>query len=200
MLPAHDEQGAIPSLWYALLALTVLLIAVMGWLGFLVYPRMGLPAVEGVALLVLASAAGVAAFFSPCSFPLLATILSREIGAERSADRGARTADALRFALALSVGAVAFLLLVGLVIAAGSGGLLRGVTFGSDAARVIRVVVGTILVALGLVQIGVIDLPAFHRVDALARPLQRRQAELRRTSATLGYAVFGFGYILAGFG
>lgn len=200
MLPARDEQGAIPSLWYALLALTVVVIAVTGWLGFLVYPRMGLPAVEGAALLVLASAAGVAAFFSPCSFPLLVTILSREIGAEREADRGARTADALRFALALSIGAATFLLLAGVAIAAGSGGLIRGVTFGSDAARLIRGVVGTILIALGLVQLGVIDVAAFHRVDALARPLQRRQAELRRTSATLGYAVFGFGYILAGFG
>jgi cytochrome c biogenesis protein CcdA len=196
----RDEQGAIPGLWYALLALTVVLVAVTGWLGFLIYPRMGLPAVEGAALLVLASAAGVAAFFSPCSFPLLATILSREIGAERPAERRARAIDALRFALALSVGAGTFLVLVGLAVAAGSGGLLRGVTFGSDAARLIRIGAGTILVALGLVQIGVIHVPAFHQVDVLARPLQRRQAELRRGSASLGYAVFGFGYILAGFG
>lgn len=196
----RDDQGAVPSLWYALLALVVVLVAVAGWIGFLLYRRIGLPEAEGAALLVLASFAGVAAFFSPCSFPLLATLLSREAGADRPGDRSARTADALRFALALAVGAAVFLMLVGLVVAAGSGGLLRGVTFGSTPARVIRALVGVMLIVLGLIQIGVIHAPWFHRVDVLVRPLQRGQAELRRTSAMGGYALFGFGYILAGFG
>lgn len=196
----RDEQGAIPGVWYALLALLVLLVAVAGWIGFLLYRRLGLPEVEGVALLVLASFAGVAAFFSPCSFPLLATLLSREAGADRPGDRRTRTFDALRFALALALGAAVFLVLVGIIVAAGSGGPLRAVTFGSTPARIIRGLVGALLVVLGLVQLGVIRTPLFHRADVLARPLQRGQAVLRRRSAMAGYAVYGFGYVLAGFG
>ncbi len=195
----RDEQGRVPGLWYALLALIVLLVAVTGWLGFLVYPRLGVPAGSGAALFALAAAAGTAAFFSPCSFPLLATILSREVG-EGAAGGDGRLARALRFALALSIGAAAFLVLLGLAVAAGSGALVGGVTFGSAAGRTFRAVVGAALVLLGLVQIGVVHVEAFHAVDVLARPLQRKQAELRRSAPMAGFALFGFGYVLAGFG
>ena len=41
---------------------------------------MDLPAGEGAGLAVLAAGAGVAAFFSPCSFPLLVTALARPGG------------------------------------------------------------------------------------------------------------------------
>ena len=82
MIRGRDEQGEAPALWYALLALIVVLIALAGWVGFRVYPRATLLPAQGVALFGLAAAAGVASFFSPCSFPLLATLLAREAGAE----------------------------------------------------------------------------------------------------------------------
>lgn len=194
----RDEQGPVPALWYALLALVVVLIAVTGWLGYLVYPRLGLPAVQGAALLALAAGAGIASFFSPCSFPLLATILSRDLN-ERGVGRD-RVASALRSAAALSVGAAAFLVLVGLGIAAGAGAFFQSVGFGSAPARAIRFVVGALLIGLGLIQSGVIPIDAFHAIAVVARPLQRGQAKLRRANAAAGYVLFGFGYLLAGFG
>lgn len=195
----RDDQGEVVGIWYALLALAVVALALAGYAGFRLYPRLGLPEVEGAALMVLSAAAGMAAFFSPCSFPLLATILSRDVGADASAAR-ARTCDAVRFALALSLGVTAFLLVAGLVVGLGGGTIVRAVTFGSPAARVIRTLVGLFLLVMGLVQLGVVHVPAFHRVDALVRPLQRRQAEIRRRQPDLGYALFGFGYVFAGFG
>ncbi|MGH2950178.1 MAG: cytochrome c biogenesis protein CcdA [Solirubrobacteraceae bacterium] len=179
--------------WYAMLVAGVALLALAGYTGYVLYPRFGLPAVSGAALLVLAAGAGIASFFSPCSFPLLATLLAREAGVER------RTARALGFAAALALGAGAFLLLAGLAVALGAGGLFSGVTFTSAAGRTIRAVVGVGLVVLGLVQLGTIRM-SFHGIDRVARPLMRRQAVERRERPAAGYAVLGFGYVLAGFG
>lgn len=182
-----------PGVWYSMLAAGVTLIAVAGYSGYVLYPRFGLPAVTGGAVLILAAGAGIAAFFSPCSFPLLATLLAREAGVER------HTAKAIRFAGALSVGAAAFLVLAGIGVALGAGALFAGVTFTSVTGKTIRSLVGLALILLGLIQLGVIRV-SFHGIDRLARPLLRYQAGERRQRPTFGYAVLGFGYVLAGFG
>lgn len=182
-----------PGVWYAMLAIGVVLLALAGYSGYVLYPRFGLPAVSGLGLLVLAAAAGIASFLSPCSFPLLATLLAREAGVER------RTVRALRFAAALSLGAAAFLLLAGAAVALGAGTLFAGVTFTSLAGKAIRTIIGVALIALGLIQLGVISI-SFHGVDRSVRPLMRAQANERRERPALGYAVLGFAYVLAGFG
>lgn len=182
-----------PGVWYAMLAIGVVLLALAGYTGYVLYPRFGLPAASGLGLMVLAAGAGIAAFFSPCSFPLLATLLAREAGVDR------RTGRALRFAAALSTGAAVFLLLAGAAVALGAGTLFAEVTFTSPAGKVIRTLVGGLLIALGLVQLGVIR-ASFHWIDRVAQPLLRWQAAERRERATLGYAAYGFGYVLAGFG
>lgn len=182
-----------PGVWYAMLAIGVLLIALAGYTGYVLYPRFGLPGVSGLGLLVLAAGAGIASFFSPCSFPLLATLLARDAGIER------QTGKALRFAAALSIGAAVFLLVAGAAVALGAGTLFAGVTFTSVAGKAIRTIIGIGLIALGLVQLGVIPV-SFHGIDRLARPLMRAQASERRERPTLGYAVLGFAYVLAGFG
>jgi hypothetical protein len=51
----------------------------------------------------------------------------------------------------------------------------------------------------GLAQLGVTPNP-LHAVEAVARPLLRTQARYRRTRPTVGFTIFGFGYLLAGFG
>ncbi|MGH2377062.1 MAG: cytochrome c biogenesis protein CcdA [Candidatus Limnocylindria bacterium] len=181
-----------PGVWYAMLAVGVALLALAGYGGYVLYPRFGLPAVSGGALLVLAAGAGIASFFSPCSFPLLATLLAREAG-------GRQTARAVRFAAALSFGAGAFLLLAGIGVAFGAGALFAEVTFTSVAGKTIRALVGLGLIALGLIQLGVVNL-SFHGIDRLVRPLMRYQAGERRERPILGYAALGFGYVLAGFG
>lgn len=181
-----------------LLVVAVLAAGAIGYAAYLLYPRFDLPAVDAAGLLLLAVGAGAASFFSPCSFPLLATLLTRESGADR--EGGAVVLGrALVFAAALSGGAAAFLLLSGLVIALGGEALLSGVTFTSPAGRLIRAAVGILLVLLGLVQTQRLHLP-FHRASALVRPLMTRQARLRRERPLAGFALFGFAYILAGFG
>lgn len=140
----------------------------------------------------------MASFFSPCSFPLLVTLLARETGAERGEERSVLPRT-LRFATALSIGAALFLLLAGAAIALGGAPLFEGVTFTSAAGRTIRIIIGSLLILFGLMQIGVIPVP-FEAVAELAFPLERRQAQLRRRHPTAGFALFGFAYILAGFG
>lgn len=186
--------------WYWLLGLGVLILAMAGYVGYLLYPRFGLPAVEGVSLLLLATGAGIASFFSPCSFPLLVTLLSRATGYEdRTMKARSSLRSALTFALALSLGAAVFLILGGLVIALGGKALFAGVTFTSTTGRIIRSIVGILLIGLGLIQIGVLPF-SLHAVGRISRPLMQSQARIRRKNPLLSFALFGFGYLLAGFG
>lgn len=182
---------------YLLLALGVLVVSVAGYAGYIVYPRFDVPATAGAGLLALAAAAGVAAFFSPCSFPLLATLLARRTGTDQPT--ATRVRRALLFATSLSVGAVVFVLAVGAPFALGGRGLAGAVTFTSVAGRVIRVIVGIGLVALGLVQADRVH-ANLRGLEPTVHGLLRRQAGLRRCRPLAGTAVFGFGYLAAGFG
>src|ERR671911_1672512 len=118
--PMADRLGPARGLSYAVLALATAAVALIGYLGYVFYPRFDLPAGTGATLLVLAAAAGIASFFSPCSFPLLLSMLARPIAAEAEAPQGRPFRKAATFAAALSVGAAAFLIVVGLAIAAGA--------------------------------------------------------------------------------
>ena len=191
MNPGRDGR----ALGYALLALVIVALAVAGYGGFVLYVRLDLPSFAGAGLFVLAAAAGTASFFSPCSFPLLVTLLAREAGA----DKPGSTSRALRYAAALSLGASAFLLLAGAAIGAGGAPIFRQITFTSDAGRLIRLAVGSFLILLGLIQMEALPV-SFQAVADAARGLLRAQARLRQKRPTVGFAVFGFGYLLAGFG
>lgn len=189
----NSRQG---RTWYLILVVAVVVVAVAGYVGYAVYPRFDLPAAEGLGLLGLAAAAGVASFFSPCSFPLLVTLLARQAVDDAEEGRSARPAV---FGSSLALGAAVFMLLAGLVVAVGGEALFAGVTFTSTAGITIRVVVGALLVSLGLIQLGVIPV-SMHAVSRVAQPLLRTQARMRRERPVAGFAVFGFGYVLAGFG
>lgn len=195
---------------YFLLATGVVILALAGYSGYVFYPRFDLPAVTGVGLLALAAAAGLAAFFSPCSFPLLVTLLARQSGGQREKEEGRGKKEegrrqkaawpvALRFALAFSLGVTLFLILAGGLIALGGGRLFAGVTFTSTAGRIIRTIVGVGLFVLGLAQVGVIRLP-FDRVAVATSPLWPRRSQLQQRPSLSGYTLYGFGYLLAGFG
>lgn len=184
---------------YALLALATATVALIGYLGYVFYPRFDLPAGTGVTLLVLAAGAGIASFFSPCSFPLLVSMLARPIASEAEAHAGRPFRKAATFAAALSAGAAAFLVLVGLAIAAGASTYFDDVTFTSTAGITIRIVVGLLLIALGLIQLGLLPI-SFRRFEPAVHGYLRRQAQIRRRQPIVGFTIFGFGYLLAGFG
>lgn len=97
---------------------------------------------------------------------------------------------ALKFASAFSIGAATLLIGTGLVIAAMGGGLFAEVTFTSIAGRVIRLVVGLVLIALGLIQLE--RLPVnFRRFEPAMHGYLRRQARVRREHPLLGFGLFG---------
>jgi hypothetical protein len=50
------------------------------------------------------------------------------------------------------------------------------------------------------VQLGVRPSIGFGRIARAARPLQQQQARLRSRRPTLAFGLYGFGYVLAGFG
>jgi copper chaperone CopZ/cytochrome c biogenesis protein CcdA len=192
--PTRDRSGAAAR--YGVLAAAVLAVALAGYAGYMLYPRFDLPAAEGAGLLGLAAAAGIASFFSPCSFPLLLGLLGRQ--AVRGAD-GERTARPVMFGGALALGAATFMVLAGAVIGLGGETLFAGVTFTSTAGIAIRSFVGALLIVLGLAQTGRLSL-SLGAVEHLVRPLNRRQAKLRRQHPVAGFGLFGFSYVLAGFG
>lgn len=197
------ETSRSQALWYLLGIIAVLILALAGYVGYVLYPRFDLPGATGIGLLVLAAGAGIASFFSPCSFPLLASLLARETGAvEQRGQAGSRhspSGRALGIGAALAIGAAVFLLLVGTAIALGATALFEGVTFTSTAGMMLRAIVGALLIFLGLIQLDVTPL-SFRKADELALPLLREQASFRREHPLAGFGLLGFIYILAGFG
>ncbi len=188
---------------YATLAFVVLVSGLVGYLGFVIYPSLDQSAGVGAGLIVLASAAGVASFFSPCSFPLLVGMLGRPL-AERAetGERRQPTRNSLAFATALSLGVVAFLALLGTAIAVGGDAIIKDVTFTSTTGRILRVTVGTFLILVGLVQLGRISVPLRRFEPALKGFLvrQRRESRGHGKPELLRFGLFGFAYLAAGFG
>jgi len=176
-------------------------VALAGYAGYELYPRFDLPALEGAGLLVLAAGAGIASFFAPCSFPLLVTLLSRQAGRSDEGGRsdGGEGRPAL-FAAALAGGATLFLIVLGGLIALGGSAFAARVTFTSTVGITLRIVVGTALVILGLVQIGVLADSPFRAVERGTKRLSQKQAKLRRQHPVAGFTAFGFFYLAAGFG
>lgn len=174
------------------------MLGLAGYAGYVVYPRFDFPAGAGAGLLVLAAAAGLASFFSPCSFPLLVSILARPLAADVGHHRRP-FGRAIAFAGALSLGAAAFLAVTGGILAVGAGSLVEDVTFTSTTGRVLRIVVGTALVVFGLVQTNRVRVD-LRRFEPALHKLLKRQAGLRRQQPLLGFVLFGFVYLLAGFG
>lgn len=183
---------------YGLLTLAVAVTALAGYVGYELYPRFDLPAVDGAGLLALASGAGIASFFAPCSFPLLVTLLSRQVG-DSAGPRQAGSRP-LPFALALATGAAAFLVLFGILIALGGSAFASSVTFTSTIGITLRIAVGVALIILGLVQFGILADTSFRSVERVTKRLNRAQAGLRRKHPVTGFTAFGFFYLLAGFG
>lgn len=177
---------------YAILVAATVAVAVAGYGGYVLYPRFDLPAASGVTLLLLSVAAGIASFFSPCSFPLAVTLLARET-------HPGEQARLTRLTLWLGLGALAFLILAGGLIAVGAGVFFKEVTFTSAAGITIRAVVGSLLILLGLVQLNILPVSLLAVEDA-AKPLLARQAHLRSERPAAAFALFGFAYLLAGFG
>lgn len=174
-------------------------IAALGVLGFVIFGNISDSQAGGAGLLVLAAGAGVASFFSPCSFPLLTTMLAHPVAAEAQASGRRPYRRALTFAAAMSVGAAAFLLVFGAIIALGGDALFGGLSFTGASGRILRGVLGTLLITLGLIQLNRLPV-SLRRYEPPTHRFLGHQARLRRRHPFRGFALFGFGYLAAGFG
>lgn len=179
----------------ALLVAATLVVALAGYVGFLVFREFDVGAATGTGLIIVAATVGIAAFFSPCSFPLLLTTLTRQSAS--TPER--RIREALRFATGASIGAVAFIATFGLLLSIGGGAIARQFTFDSLQGRTLRVIVAVVLILMGLVQLRMIRIP-FASLSRLAGPIHRRRAASTDESRFSNHVLYGYGYLVAGFG
>ncbi len=192
----RNRPAASQASWLGGLLLAVPALSVVGFFGVLLFSRLEVATGVGPGLLVVAVGAGVVSFFSPCSFPLLVSILGQPVHADGRRE-SARTT--LAFAAALSGGAAIFLLAFGAVIALVGAALFDGLTFDSTGGRALRIVVGALLVLLGLIQLNRLPV-SFRRFEPATHRFLRHQSRLRRRRPVAGFILFGFGYLAAGFG
>ena len=178
-----------------LLVVVTLIVGIAGYVGFRVFRQFDVGGASGVGLIVVAATVGIASFFSPCSFPLLLTTLSRQA----ATDSDHRMRGALRFAAGASIGAVAFVGAFGLVLSLGGGVIAQQFTFASTQGRILRVVVGVFLIVMGLAQLGRVRIP-FGNLAQLAQPIDRRRAAIGDETKFSSNILYGFGYLIAGFG
>jgi hypothetical protein len=99
-------------------------------------------------------------------------------------------AAALGFAATFSVGALAFLFLLGGLIAAGGAGLAASVMFTSGAGIAIRVVVGLALILLGLIQAEVLP-HSFHAAERRPGRFPRPRPGSAATTLSWGWGCSG---------
>jgi len=178
----------------ALLVVVTLVVGLAGYVGFRVFRQFDVGAATGAGLIVVAATVGIAAFFSPCSFPLLLTTLTRQGAAEPQH----RRRGAFRFAAGASIGATAFVAGFGLLLSLGGGAVARLFSVDSPQGRILRIVVGIILIVMGLVQLRVINL-RFSSMTRLAEPVDRRRAAIGDETQFSSHVLYGFGYLAAGF-
>jgi cytochrome c biogenesis protein CcdA len=159
---------------FSAVAAGLVVIGVAGYIGFVAFVGSEPGVAAGV--MVLAAGTGFAAFFSPCSFPLMLTFLAR-----RSTDSpGAALASALRVA-----GGVALLLAVQAAAVVFGGFAIGGIVeFDSTTGRMFRLFVGLLLVIFGLRQARVLPL-RMRWLDRVAGFSARRR--VRRSSGLSSY-------------
>ena len=175
---------------------TVSLVALAGYGGFRLAAQIDLGDQAGAGLIALAVITGFAVFFSPCSFPLLVAMLARPASAPDGI-KGRR--DGLLTALTVGTGAALFLMIAGLLIGLAGEGLAQSVSFSTVPGRVLRAAVAAIILTAGLVQLGVVRLPLW-RVTRLAGPIDRRRTSIADRHQHTAHLLYGFGFVLAGFG
>jgi cytochrome c biogenesis protein CcdA len=174
----------------------VSLLALAGYFGFRLAVSLDLASETGTGVIVLATITGFFVFFSPCSFPLLIAMLA---GSDRAASAGHRRREGFTTALAIGLGASVFLLTVGLVVGLVGEGLVQSIGFSTTPGRLLRGGVAAVILVAGLTQLGVVQLPLW-RLTRFAQPLERRRADLAGHNRRAAQTLYGFGFVIAGFG
>jgi cytochrome c biogenesis protein CcdA len=174
----------------------VLLVAIAGYFGFRVATGLDISSETSAGLVALAAVTGFAAFFSPCSFALLLGLLA---GSNTAAAGGRSRSEGVRTALAMGLGAGIFLLTIGLLVGLVGEGIAQSVAFSTNGGRVLRGTAAVFLVVAGSVQLGWIQIP-FWRLARFAQPIDRMRVAADQSHRRSAQVLYGFGFVLAGFG
>jgi cytochrome c biogenesis protein CcdA len=172
------------------------IVAIAGYSGFRFADWLDLGGEAGAGVIALAVVTGLAAFFSPCSFGFLLTLLA---GPERAVTGGRRRRDGVAVALAIGAGASLFLLVVGVAVGLLGEGIVQSVGFSTTGGRVLRGAVASVVITAGLVQLGLISIP-FWRVTRFSQPIDRRRVAVADRHQHRAHLLYGFGFVVAGFG
>lgn len=178
------------GMFIALLAVLIA-IAIAGYIGFLAFAK-NVAALDTLPLIIVAVFAGLATFFSPCSFGLLPAYLSLYA-------KGRRTQGHIfRNGIAASAGLISFNIILGVILAfiglgigsafsVAAGGQLSGITL------TIRATVGGILFILGVLQ--------FFHISVQGRLFKSvSQKFVSGKKGSANYFLYGFGYNLGNVG
>ncbi len=184
---------------WALLATLVAALVAIGYGVFVFFIKSFSPTTGTLSLLAFAVVAGIATFFSPCSFPLMPGYLTRHLQVIDKDPKKIRT-SVLSNGLAAAGGVFLFDLILGLAI------VLIGASFAGSLGisgpspnlyvRIFRGTVGAFLVLLGVLNIRGTGI--FHN-DSLTSIGKRltRNGELKPSREMFAY---GFGYVSVGIG
>jgi len=179
---------------YALIIISVAVVTLLGYLGFVIFLKDFMPAFSNYSLYLLSLAAGIATFFSPCSFPLLPGYLSLCYNTEKSEG----SARSLYRGTIAALGGVSFTVILGLIIALFGQGVASSFSISNSNPsffpRVFRIGLGALLVSLGAIQL---SNATFHNhlLDALTGRFYSAAG-----SGGKGLYLYGFGYNAAGIG
>ncbi len=172
----------------------VALITLLGYFGFVAFLKDVTPAFSSYSLYLLATVAGIATFFSPCSFPLLPGYLSVYYSTEQQ-EAGKR---AVYRGMLAAAGVVTFTVLVGIVIALMGQGVASSFSISNPTpslfTRIFRTALGMVLVSLGAVQLSNSTFHS-HALNALTSKFYSGAS-----SGNRGLYLYGFGYNAAGIG
>ena len=174
---------------FTVTAIGLLVAGIAGYVGFVTFVESDRS--TGTAVLALAAATGFAAFFSPCSFPLLLTFLARR------ADESTR--HALTSALRVGLGAALLLSLLAIPIVVFGDAMATFVAFDRPAGRVFRAIIGMTLILFGLRQARLLRL-RIRGFDWVATRAASTFDPSRVSTPVRRDFLYGFGYLLAGFG
>jgi cytochrome c biogenesis protein CcdA len=175
---------------------TITLVAIAGYGGFRFAATLDLGTEAGAGLVALAVITGFAVFFSPCSFPLLVAMLA---GPNRASNAAQRRRESLTAAIAVGAGASLFLLAVGIIVGVAGEAVVQSVGFSTTPGRILRGAVAAVILAAGLTQLGVLQLP-LGRVTRFAQPIDRHRVKLSGQHQHAAQVLYGFGFVVAGFG
>ncbi len=175
------------QIFYAGLILSAVLLGIVGYQSFVIYKQQDL---NILSLAVLAPLAGLASFFSPCSFGLLSGLLAHQTRERK---------EIWRFSSALAIGATLFFLLMGVGIALGGQALFASIRQATPAGRILRFIVGAVLLYMAILQLEWRTNTLGFIAEA-ATPFMRWQVRYRQIHPYRAYMLLGFAYPIAGFG